>query len=410
MKEDTPLDESFTTESTHAHNGEKISNVLKATVLTAGLMGAPADSSGTEVQGNQFVLDGNLTHTTFSYKQPVPLPSILFEDHLQGEVQEYSVQESHTLEQGTSSQDDEHASIAERIKKGFSSKNDFLEYCSYLVQHMKNEHFFMYGIDSHGRFEILKYLSGDNAEVFVQSVNLVPEIHTNITMTKIGYLHTHPKMLVEDFRRVAGEQNFSIPSQEFLDNLPFSTPDLNTAILIAGIHRYDDALHFGRSIYTEKVEHENVVVSPSGTWTYRVDPSHPYIGKLMEMRGKQFLSHERVQKFLQEHPHIPPHVFLSLIKTVDSPNPEVKKRTIQYLVSQNLSDTLPDIEFIAGLYHAYNNTGMINEDGEDLHTNLQLGRNDSMMSNAEYINKFIDYYKNRGVSITYTPNTSGEKE
>jgi len=278
----------------------------------------------------------------------------------------------------------------ERIDQGFANEEEVLTFFGELADRGYVEHGLLYAITEGGSIEILLYTPGDATTLENEIEDFDVEPYRARGLKVLKNLHTHPKKAIEG---LFAEEGKTAP--ELSAPMPFSVPDLNIAMWTAYSDRYTEAEQWQQSP-SGTYSYENIVVDPTGVWTYEVNPSHPYVQEVMQARINRALSSDAAKRFLASHPDMSEEQFTNMMIAITSADPIVRGREDLYIMENkfNTKDLIAVVNAISG-------GGMMNEGGTEY--DLTGRQFDVMQGTSQDIQKFIDYFRDRGVNVTYTP-------
>jgi hypothetical protein len=294
-----------------------------------------------------------------------------------------------------------------RMEQGFKSRDELLAYFVELARTKHAEYAALYGVRDDEKVSLGSYYTSGRSRMVIppdaQSFSLAPSRFGNVP--EVRYLHTHPEHTIEDVARNEGmfDDKFPQPdvppphdSEHRWRSLPFSSPDINTAILttirnqLEGMNQSTDGVLFERSFVSE-------VVDPSGTWELSVDLSHPYMKSQREACESYALGTKEAQNLMSQY-QITREELGDILRGVTSPDEFVGAR------SRNRKE-VRNMDFIH-VWAAYMTSGVIGPTGETEFTELQLEflRHDAD-TDQEVIDRYIAALAERGLHVTYTPHS-----
>lgn len=209
-----------------------------------------------------------------------------------------------------------------RIEQGFTNEEELMQFYSDMAREGKFEHVVIYGITQTGELKIFFHDIGDSMWYGVSQEDSRIDKPRAQHVTALRLLHTHTAHAAEERK---SEGLFDAKTDPLETVLPFSSADLNTAITMGWLNRYDDVSLWRDSI-PGACTYDNIVVDPTGVWTYSVDPTHPYIHEIMQRKLDMVLDSSDAKTLLTKYPDLSKEKLAEMIRTLASPDSFVRAR------------------------------------------------------------------------------------
>lgn len=280
-------------------------------------------------------------------------------------------------------------------ERNFSDESEVFAYLHEGALRFGKEFATIYGVRRGGGVVKAVGEFGDASSTFILDADDIMRKLRESDVEKVRFAHTHP---IRTMERVLTEEYIEELRKEgnSLSHMPPSLVDIRSASTMHWQDLYDNPKYRSEE-WWNAAETENVVIDGGGMWKYRVDHYHPYVVKQREAAIREVLDSKE-----REGKHIDREESRSSLESLSGADPLVLKRAIRHLPKElNVFDVISA--------RSGGSVGKFADGDQYEYTKEQL---DVMSAppekNSEAIARYIDYCRQRGIEISYTPFQPGE--